>query len=540
MTPEEFLDRFIAMLQVQPAVPERTHAFLETKHEELCLALLSWFNQLLLLFGDVVQVAITQGLHDEGVDLLVEQLSTHKRIGLQVKSYFDISEKDFHQKVLSQITASKKHDLMRLFVILCADLTDPTQLNRSRGLVSELSQMDNYAVPIVAERAVIILNAFRKKEHPLSLIKGEREIATVIQGLSRALSSDQYDATVSVTLQAHETKDFENFGTIEISFVPGESAIKSMEMLRIAEAGLPVTIPGESIEKLVLLDKDGKPLVPSHAKIDNLRIIPNVAKLPFVKLVVRDPETNSSIQIEHVQFVREDFDGLHLQLVSDESSKPFRWKLDLDFEKKTAHITYHFDAEGASVKAGLRYARFITALNKSRQLEIRRESDNSLMGQFSVSDSRIEEGLAILLELLEALSIIEEKTGVEFTVPTSATQWDLDMAKNIRQLLVVGSVELHEYSFQMLLTRSSDRAIEMLREKGILSDIVIKVNDLEANLFNRRLSLGPATYQIPSARPLTNLADLEGQFKRIEKNQPMTFDMVSCGEYHPLLRLERK
>jgi hypothetical protein len=64
---EELFDRLIAMLQVAPALPERTLAFKETSHQELCRAFSSWFNQLQLLFGEPVQVSLTHRVQEEGV-----------------------------------------------------------------------------------------------------------------------------------------------------------------------------------------------------------------------------------------------------------------------------------------------------------------------------------------------------------------------------------------------------------------------------------------------------------------------------------------
>jgi len=526
LTPEEFLERFVAMIQVQPAEPKQTSMFVKTKHEELCLAFSCWFNQLLLLFGDVVQVAITQSLHDDGVDIVVEQLSTKKRMGLQIKSHYDISEKTFHQKIMAQIAVSKKHDLMKLFVILCADLTDQEQLDRTRGLISELSEMDDYAVPITPEKAVIVLDAFRRNEHPLSFIKGTKAIATMIEGLSRALSSDHYDATVTVKLESKESKESGSAqGTLGISFVPGASAIRALDMVRVVETGVAVTIPGESIEKITLLDKDGKELVPRGAKVDYLKIIPEVARLLPMKMATTDPSSGHTISIEHVEFLREKFDGLHLLLASDGHPKALLWHLDLDFEKKTSHLTYDFYPEDAPISAGLEFARFVTAMSQSRDLTVSLESDGSLVGRFPVSEASIEEQeLRYLLELLEDLSFIESKTGVKFTVPVSATRWDLDMAKSVRKLLTEGYVDLDQYSFRMTLTAGSERAIEMLEKTGFLTDVVSNVKDLQTELFGKRFSLGPARYETPAARCLNDLSDVKEQFK---KAGTITLDMTS-------------
>jgi len=208
---------------------------------------------------------------------------------------------------------------------------------------------------------------------------------------------------------------------------------------------------------------------------------------------------HSPIGRKQYAFVKEKSDGLRLRLVSDESSRHVRWQMDMDFDAKTANFTYDFDPTNAPIKDGLAIARFVIALTKSKELTMNLASNDSLMARFPIKQARIrEEGLPYLVELLEDMAIVESKTGVKFTVPSSGTKWDLDMAKSIRQLLTGGYVDLDQYPFRMTLTSGSERAIEKLRNTGELTDVVNQVEDLQAELLGKRFSLGPAKFEIAS------------------------------------------
>jgi hypothetical protein len=83
----EFLRRFMEMLQVSPVSAEQTRILRDESHEELCKAFEYWFNQLRLLFGrQPVEILITQGLHDEGVDLLVQTADARTKLGMQISA----------------------------------------------------------------------------------------------------------------------------------------------------------------------------------------------------------------------------------------------------------------------------------------------------------------------------------------------------------------------------------------------------------------------------------------------------------------------
>ena len=60
------------------------------------------------------------------------------RIGIQVKSYGDIQKKDFSSQVPLQIFESEKHGLSKILLALAGDLTDKSQEQKVRRMISEI------------------------------------------------------------------------------------------------------------------------------------------------------------------------------------------------------------------------------------------------------------------------------------------------------------------------------------------------------------------------------------------------------------------
>jgi hypothetical protein len=100
---------------------------------------------------------VIQGLHDPGVDAIWQcsKGGVTLKLGIQVKSHRDFSNvyDSFRRVVLSQISDSHRINLKRLLLFLGADLSNPSQKEKARGITSDVQQMqDNYVVTISPEK----------------------------------------------------------------------------------------------------------------------------------------------------------------------------------------------------------------------------------------------------------------------------------------------------------------------------------------------------------------------------------------------------
>jgi tetratricopeptide (TPR) repeat protein len=132
-----------------------TAGFRDKKHDGLLSALRVVLDA---HFGARVRVSIFQSLPDAGCDIGLLFPAQGLKCGIQVKSHRDIAQLDFATKTLAQIQDSRRHGLRRLYLVLAGDLTDPSQLEKVRGLDSRISQMqDDYVTVVPPERVWTLL-----------------------------------------------------------------------------------------------------------------------------------------------------------------------------------------------------------------------------------------------------------------------------------------------------------------------------------------------------------------------------------------------
>ena len=151
---------------------EQTHFLSKISHEKLLEAFEYWFDQTKMVFGEPVLIQKTQNLQDAGIDLSSYFPRSDMRIGIQVKSYGDIQKKDFSSQVPLQIFESEKHGLSKILLALAGDLTDKSQEQKVRRMISEILQHKNndYVLTVPPEKIVNIFNAYQNNDHPSKFV----------------------------------------------------------------------------------------------------------------------------------------------------------------------------------------------------------------------------------------------------------------------------------------------------------------------------------------------------------------------------------
>lgn len=151
------IDSLLELLEAYSLSQEETSILSGIQHDRLVEAV----NVFIFHHGSLLGVRgwsdVTQGLRDPGVDA-VWQCSiggATSKLGIQVKSHGDFSSTvdSFRRVVLSQISDSRRINPERLLLILGADLTNASQREKARGIISDIQQMqDNYVVTISPEK----------------------------------------------------------------------------------------------------------------------------------------------------------------------------------------------------------------------------------------------------------------------------------------------------------------------------------------------------------------------------------------------------
>lgn len=122
---------------------EETRFFQDIAHDTLVNALVEYLNNHRHLLG-YCQIEVHHALNEKGVDVIVT--TDDCKIGFQVKSHFDVTEKDFATKVKRQFAESFSHALNHYFILICAPLVaDKGKDYRGKvnNILNELSHFRN-------------------------------------------------------------------------------------------------------------------------------------------------------------------------------------------------------------------------------------------------------------------------------------------------------------------------------------------------------------------------------------------------------------
>src|SRR5579884_2641882 len=140
MTAKQLLKALFGLLNRGTATADETSLFKGMAHDELVERFVAYLNAHRHYLG-YCQIEASHALNDKGVDILLT--AEAGKVGFQLKSHFDVSEKDFAAKVKRQWAESHSHALDHYFILLCSPLVDDANdySQKISHLLNELSQM---------------------------------------------------------------------------------------------------------------------------------------------------------------------------------------------------------------------------------------------------------------------------------------------------------------------------------------------------------------------------------------------------------------
>jgi hypothetical protein len=128
----------------------RTAYFDDRKHDVLCERLVGFLERhRSLLRYEKVEVA--QALNDRGVDVLLT--FGEIRVGIQIKSYFDVGEDGFAANVKRQATESLAHGIVKWYLLICCP--EEYKTGRVAHLLNELSALQTKYIATYSPRNCI-------------------------------------------------------------------------------------------------------------------------------------------------------------------------------------------------------------------------------------------------------------------------------------------------------------------------------------------------------------------------------------------------
>ena len=131
-----------------------TAGFRDQRHDDLLRRLRTVLEATL---PERPHISLLQGMQDRGCDLIVDW-SGRAKYGVQLKNNDDVKEKEFFRTTKAQITESRTHGLERLYIVLAADITGKSNLEKVRKMESDISTLnDPYVAAISPERSWSLL-----------------------------------------------------------------------------------------------------------------------------------------------------------------------------------------------------------------------------------------------------------------------------------------------------------------------------------------------------------------------------------------------
>lgn len=122
MNKHEKIIMFSTILNRGIGTEEDTLIFKKFSHEEIIKRLANYIFMHEHLLGKI-HLETCQALNDHGVDIILT-INEICKIGIQIKSFFDVTEDSFASKVKRQLTESLAHGLDKWYLLICSPLKD--------------------------------------------------------------------------------------------------------------------------------------------------------------------------------------------------------------------------------------------------------------------------------------------------------------------------------------------------------------------------------------------------------------------------------
>lgn len=506
-------ERLGKILDCNSAEPDQTDILKDVSHDELCRAFEYWLDQTKLMLGEVAWLEQTQSLRDAGVDVAISLIKSNIKFGIQVKSHGDIQDKNFSRNVLAQITQTKKHGLSGLFLAFAGDLTDNSQIEKVRGMTSEISQQkDNYVVTISPEKVVTIYNAFKNKEHPLKFIPLELMQATILaRGIGESLSNDERKVTVELTMNYVNIQPGDYPFRASMTFELGKGDEGIMDAINRAHTtGETVKLSKDKLKNFQVY-KRGKPILPSDAT-GEITLIPEKMKRVF-NLGSFSTDNTLLKSLDSMVFVITAEGNVH-RLVLEDETEPLRIDHKWDPITKKASISITIEHWRNDASRLLRAIEFHQSLRNAKLLRMS-DSNSNESNDVPLSKDLVPEIDHDYIRFVRALVTIQRKTGQRLELPKEiSTVFEqvndvLSTAENLES----GRIPIKGLKTTMTISRlQALQMIDEVRTKGKLSPMLFSQPMITANVLGKNIPIGPAKVELKDVQIVGDIEQLDRDF----------------------------
>jgi hypothetical protein len=521
---KEASERLLKIFDTKSSEKEQTVLFSDhdaANHDQLCKAFEYWLDQTKMVFGEIVSLIQNQGLRDSGVDLLLDFPLSRIHFGVQVKSYNDIQKGDFSQKVNSQINQSHRHDLVKLIVAFAGDLTNMSQLEKVRGIISEINEQqksgNNYVFIIPPEKVLTLYNAYKSKEHPLKHVMLENKDAiTFAKGIEDNLSNERRKAKVKIEIEYQYPDATENCPyKIELRYKVDQhdlDLIDNIEHLPLTQDYVKLT--EDQIKSFNTYDKDGNIISIDRPKELFIWADHNPIVVLNMSTIAKNGDEIASMNKVVFGIKRQNY-ALHFK--TKDENQPLELELIFFVDKNVLRLIVNINYDKGDAIVLLNCIKFLQSFNKAKKLKY----FNCNTGETDFFDLPATFNFQIhplLLDFVSSLAILQRHTGKLFRLPEKLED-DLfikivDTTKILSKLLETKSYFYRPVKFKMPKTLAL-KMIEDYMNQIIEYDLVINL-PFSCIILGQEVRVAEATLDLSKVKPLGDLIQL---FTTIKKNQ---------------------
>jgi hypothetical protein len=274
---------------------------------------------------------------------------------------------------------------------------------------------------------------------------------------------------------------------LTLSFtLKGREAVEAVK--RLEETGEPLDIKGEHIVNVTLPD-----IISRHIQVTEHRGISTGVSRGQMKRTVKvtvecaDGETASldNIILEDVQ------SGTKQAILSNENQDvPWKFRMIIKADEDESSVNFTFNDVGLPVKRALEGLRFSRALSKGGLLRLENVETGEQLAHADLTPGAMPTPNPLLVRVLEALDLIQRKTGYRFTSPQDVPESMVQNIFAVEQILQTGRIEFNP---PYVLTAIREQAKDTLERisKGLTGSITQYADDWVFVILGQHVSLGP-------------------------------------------------
>lgn len=294
--------------------------------------------------------------------------------------------------------------------------------------------------------------------------------------------------------------------------ITGRESIEAVERLK--ATGEPLEIKGEHIINVTLPDIITRYIaVTGHSRISTGVARGETKYLLKVTIECADGETASldNIILEDIQ------SGNERAILSNENQDiPWKFRMVIQSGIVEKSVDYTFNDVGLPVKRALEGLLFSRALSKGGFLRFENVETGEQFAYADIPPNIMPTPEPLLVRILEALDVIQKKTGILFNSPQDVPEAMVKNIFDVEQIVKTGSVEFQPPYRHGATLEQAKEILERFSKDGVTTSLTQYADDWIFNVLGQSVSLGPVL--VTCEKMNINPEDLEALSKSIETN----------------------